>query len=140
PGVYEGMYRFPPATALGPHRVLVIAASAKAFSTRYGFAPDLEFYSTDESVPAMIPAPDWGTGEWHLRDDGDEVLLLSGDGHLVDAVVYGDRTFPGVIAHPGVGIYSHSLERYPPFLDTDDCSLDFRDWPFPNPGELPTGE
>jgi hypothetical protein len=51
-------------------------------------------------------------------------------------LVYGDNAYPGVVAHPGISLYTHSLERHPPRLDTDDCSLDFRDWPFPNPGEL----
>ena len=45
--------------------------------------------------------------------------------------------YSGVVPHPGVTFPSHSLERYPPFLDTDDCSVDFRDWPFPSPGALP---
>ncbi|MGC9334028.1 MAG: lamin tail domain-containing protein [Anaerolineae bacterium] len=140
PDVFEGMYRFPPSTSLAPQQALVIAASAKAFSTRYGFAPDLEFYATTTSVPTMISAEDWGTGEWELRDAGDQVLLLDGQNRPVDVVVYGDRSYPNVVPHPGVSLSSHSLERYPPFLDTDDCSLDFRDWPFPNPGRLPMGE
>ena len=140
PGLYEGMYRFPPATVLGPHRVLVIAASGEAFNTQYGFPPALEFYETTAAVPTMIADQDWGTGEWHLRNDGDQVLLLDGRGQPADVVVYGDSTYPGVIAYRQPILYSHSLERYPPLLDTDDCSLDFRDWPFPNPGNLPVGE
>jgi hypothetical protein len=54
----------------------------------------------------------------------------------VDVVVYGDAAFPGVVPHPGV-VYGHSLERDPIWLDTDDCSSDFRDWPYPSPGNLP---
>jgi hypothetical protein len=134
------MYRFPPATVLGPHKVLVIAASGKAFSTQYGFPPDLEFYETTAAVPTMIPDQDWGTGEWYLRDGGDQILLLDGLRQPVDVVVYGDSAYPGVVAYREPILYSHSLERYPPRLDTDDCSLDFRDWPFPSPGDLPIGE
>jgi cardiolipin synthase len=137
PGVFEGMYQFPSGTALGPRRALVIAASATTFQQQYGRAPDLEFYDTDSTVPDLIPSASWGLGEWHLRDDGDEVLLLHELNQTVDVVVYGDATYQGVIPHPGVSLFSHSLERYPPWFDTDDCSLDFRDWPFPNPGELP---
>jgi len=85
------------------------------------------------------PWPPWGTGEWHLRNDGDQVLLLGCANAVVDAVAYGDAVYPGVVPDPGVGLYTHSLERYPPQFDTDDWSLDFRDWPFPNPGELPQG-
>ena len=137
PGAFEGMYRFPQGTALAPGQVLVIASSAAAFRQRYGQYPDFEFYGTDGNVPDMLPFTPWGAGEWELRGDGDEVLLLDGEGLLVDVLVYGDVLFPGIVAHPGVSHFSHSLERYPPWFDTDDCSLDFRDWPFPNPGELP---
>lgn len=137
PGVYEGMYRFPVGTVLGPGQVLVVAASAASFRQAYGVAPDFEIYATDATVPTLQPAPSWGTGEWHLRNDGDQVLLLDRAYQVVDVVAYGDAVYPGVVPHPGVAFYSHSLERYPPLFDTDDCSLDFRDWPFPNPGELP---
>jgi hypothetical protein len=33
--------------------------------------------------------------------------------------------------------YGHSLERMPPWRDTDNCAADFRDWPYPSPGRLP---
>ena len=134
---FEGMYRFPAGTALGPGQVLVIAASALAFQQAYGLAPDFEFYATDPAVPTMEADPAWGTGEWHLRNDGDQVLLLDDTLRPADVLVYGDAAYPGVVPHPGVALFTHSLERYPPFFDTDDCSLDFRDWPFPNPGQLP---
>ena len=136
-GVYEGMYRFPAGTVLGPGQVLVVAASAASFRATYGFAPDFELYATDATVPTLLPALLWGTGEWHLRNDGDQVLLLDQTCGAVDVVVYGDAVYPGVVPHPGVAFYSHSLERYPPLFDSDNCALDFRDWPFPNPGTLP---
>jgi hypothetical protein len=66
-----------------------------------------------------------------------EVLLLDRNDRVVDVLVYGNGSYPRVIPHPGVSHYSHSLERFPYLYDSDDCSLDFRDWPFPNPGELP---
>jgi hypothetical protein len=135
--VYEGMYRFPTGTVLGPGRVLVVAASAAGFRATYGFAPDFELYATDATVPTLQPSPSWGTGEWHLRNDGDQVLLLDRTNGVVDVVVYGDAVYPGVVPHPGVAFYGHSLERYPPLFDTDDCGLDFRDWAFPTPGALP---
>jgi phosphatidylserine/phosphatidylglycerophosphate/cardiolipin synthase-like enzyme len=138
-GVYEGMYRFPAGTTLGPREVLVVAASAEAFGEAYGFAPDFEFYATDVTVPTLERDDDWGAGEWWLRDDGDQVLLLDGGYGVVDVVAYGDAAYPGVVPHPGVSFYTHSLERDPPRFDTDDCSVDFRDWAFPNPGEVPEG-
>ena len=116
---------------------LVIATSAASFRQVYGQPPDFEFYDTDAEVPTLDSYPPWGTGEWELRNAGDEVLLLDGENRPVDVVVYGDGAYPGVVPHPGVAVYTHSLERYPPLFDTDDCSVDFRDWPFPNPGEVP---
>jgi hypothetical protein len=137
PGVYEGMYQFPAGTRLGAGQVLVIAGSAADFRRTYGRAPQFEFYDIDPSVPTLSRFESWGTGEWELRNAGDEVLLLDGQNRAVDVVVYGDAVYSGVVPHPGVTFPSHSLERYPPFLDTDDCSVDFRDWPFPSPGALP---
>jgi uncharacterized repeat protein (TIGR01451 family) len=137
PDIYEGMYRFPPGAILGARQILVVASSASAFEQKHGRLPDYEFYATHPGVPDLIPASAWGTGEWELRNLGDEVLLLDGQNRLLDLVVYGDDSYPDHVSHPGVSHFSHSLERYPFFLDTDDCSLDFRDWPFPNPGELP---
>jgi hypothetical protein len=135
---YEGMYRFPAGTILGPEGVLVIAASATGFRLDHpGLVPDFEIYATDPAVPTLQPYAGWGTGEWQLANDGDEVLLLDGLDRVVDVVVYGGGAYPGVVPHPGVALYSHSLERYPYRYDTDDCSADFRDWPFPSPGALP---
>jgi hypothetical protein len=137
PDTFEGMYQFPPGASLGPRQTLVIASSAAAFRQNYGQPPNYEFYETDATVPNLARSPSWGEGEWELRNDGDEVLLLDALNRPVDVVVYGDNTYPGVVPHPGVSFYTHSLERYPPRLDTDNCSQDFRDWAFPNPGELP---
>ncbi|MGD8397618.1 MAG: lamin tail domain-containing protein [Anaerolineae bacterium] len=139
PGVYEGMYAFPTGASLAPGQVLVVAASAAAFRTIYGVAPNYDIYRTDPLVPSLSPVPGWGTGEWELRGAGDQILLLDASGRPVDVVAYGDRAYPGVTPHPGVSHISHSLERFPPRLDTDDCSVDFRDQPFPGPGSLPTG-
>jgi hypothetical protein len=137
-GVFEGMYRFPPGTMLAPQQTLVLASSAMAFRQEYpGLVPDYEFYATDPAVPDLTPIPLWGAGEWHLSNLGDEVVLLNADSMPVDVVVYGDGEYPGVEAHPGVSLHTHSLERFPFAYDTDNCSVDFRDWAFPNPGELP---
>lgn len=135
--VFEGMYRFPGGTVLQPYQTLVIAASAATFRQNYGHDPDFEFYNTDPSVATLLDYPLWGTGEWQLANDGDEVLLLDQNDTVLDVLVYGTGSYPGVTPHPGVSVYTHSLERYPYQYDSDDCSLDFRDWPFPNPGELP---
>jgi len=134
---YEGMMAFPAGASVAPYGVRVVAASAAAFRQAYGRAPDFEFYPTDPAVPDMLPYPAWGTGGWQLANGGDQVLLLDGLDQPVDVVAFGSAAFPGMVAHPGVSLSGHSLERFPPLFDTDDCSADFRDWPFPNPGQLP---
>jgi cardiolipin synthase A/B len=137
PEAYEGMVRFPAGAAIAPYGVRVVAASAASYRQEYGRPPDYEIYSTDPAVPDMLAYAAWGTGEWQLANGGDQVLLLDALDRPVDVVAYGDASYPGVVPHPGVSLYTHSLERYPALFDTGDCSLDFRDWPFPNPGQLP---
>ncbi len=102
-----------------------------------GRKPDYEILDTDAQVPDMLDYPARGEGDWGLNNEGDEALLLDGQDRAVDVLVYGLGSFPGVASHPGVA-YGHSLERAPAWLDTDDCSSDFRDWPYPSPGYLPT--
>ncbi len=132
PDRYEGMYRFPPGTQIPAQGVLVIAGNGKEVPEA-----NFEFFALSDT-PDMIRESDWGTGDWTLRNDGDQVLLLGPDNQPVDVVVWGDAAYPGVIPHPGVGEqYTHSLERYPPYYDHDDCSQDFRNWFPPSPGSVP---
>ncbi|MEJ2733195.1 MAG: lamin tail domain-containing protein [Anaerolineae bacterium] len=135
---YEGMYRFPAGTAIPSGRVLVVAVTATGFREAFpGLWPDFEIFDSEPAVPNLLEDPVWGQWDWGLGNDGDEVLLLDGRYRPVDAVVYGQGSYPPVVPHPGGISYGHSLEREPASLDTDDCSVDFRDWPFPSPGELP---
>jgi hypothetical protein len=99
--------------------------------------PDFEIVDTDPTVPDLPNYAPWGTWDWGLSNTGDEVLLLDADDTVIDALAYGDGQVPGVVSHPGGIAFGHSLERYSIWLDTDDCSVDFRDWPFPSPGDLP---
>jgi uncharacterized repeat protein (TIGR01451 family) len=134
----EGMICFPPTASIGPYEALVVAVSATGFrQSQPNITPDFEIVGTDPNVPDMVENPSWGTWDWALGNEGDEVLLLAGPDVAVDVVVYGDGNYPGVIPHPGGIDYRHSLERYPVWLDSDDCSTDFRDWPYPSPGALP---
>jgi uncharacterized repeat protein (TIGR01451 family) len=134
----EGMIRFPPPASIGPYEAVVVAVSATGFRQNHpSLTPDFEIVDTDPDVPDMVEYPAWGTWDWALGNDGDEVLLLDGPDVAVDVLVYGDGYYPGVIPHPGGIDYRHSLERYPIWLDSDDCSTDFRDWPYPSPGKLP---
>jgi phosphatidylserine/phosphatidylglycerophosphate/cardiolipin synthase-like enzyme len=134
----EGMYQFPPGTSIPPGGVLVVAVTATGFQDEFpALSPDFEIFDSDPAVPNLREVPVWGQWDWGLGNDGDEVLLLDGQNRPVDVVVYGQGSYPPVVPHPGGISYGHSLEREPAWLDTDDCSADFRDWPFPSPGELP---
>lgn len=126
---FEGMYAFPAGTVLPPYGVIVVAYDGSQ-------VPQAHFEMFDNSdKPNMVKVSTWGTGDWNLRNDGDQVVLMKADGTLVDAVVYGDATLEGHVAHPGV-IFTHSLERYPANMDTNDCSKDFRDRYPPQPGKV----
>jgi uncharacterized repeat protein (TIGR01451 family) len=134
----EGMYRFPPGTAIPPRGVLVVAVTATGFREEFPtLSPDLEIFESDSAVPNLLEYSAWGQWDWGLGNDGDEVLLLDGRNRPMDVLVYGGGSYPPVVPHPGGISYGHSLEREPAWLDTDNCSADFRDWPFPSPGELP---
>jgi hypothetical protein len=132
------MVRFPQGSAIEPQQVLVVAVSAAGFQEDFpGCLPDYEILDTDPAVPNLLKYDAWGKGNWGLDNEGDEVLLLDGSDHAVDVLVYGDGAYPGVVPHPGGIAYGHTLERTPIWWDTDDCGIDFRDWPYPSPGELP---
>jgi hypothetical protein len=132
PDRYEGMFRFPDGTQIAPGGVLVIAYDA----TQVPKANLQMCQSCGGSVPAMPKYTAWGSGDWTLAGHGDQVLLLGPNDVPVDVVVYGDMSYPGVAAHPGVSIYTHSLERYPANRDTENCAADFRDH-YPTPGSVP---
>jgi hypothetical protein len=134
PDKFEGMYRFPAGTVIGPRGVIVIAFDATQVPQA-----NLQFcQNCGGSAPVLQKYAAWGqNGDWTLRGAGDQVLLLGPDDVPVDVVVYGDASYPGVIAHPGVSVYTHSLERYPPDQDTNDCAVDFRDQYPPRPGSVP---
>ena len=133
----EGMYLFPGGAVLSAYQTLVIAVRGDLFFEEYAYHADYELLSTSSTVPDLARHPAWGTGYLALANDGDELLLLDSAGRPVDVLVWGSGSFPGVLPHPGVELDGHSLERYPPWLDRDDCSRDFRDWPDPNPGHVP---
>ncbi|MGC9520599.1 MAG: lamin tail domain-containing protein [Anaerolineae bacterium] len=133
PEVFEAMFRFPPGTTMASQTTLVIAINAAAVPSA-----DLEFYESTSEVANMLPYPAWGTTEYPLalRNEGDHVLLLGPDDGVVDVVVWGDRSYPGVTPHPGVTTEGASLERYPAHIDTDNCAVDFRERYPPTPNRI----
>ncbi len=136
---FEDVRRFPSGTTIAPNATLVIATSATAFKAEHSKNPDFEILNTDPTVPDLIDDLAWGDPNalLQLANGGDEVILRDANNQVVDVVTYGSGNYPGVIACPLVTTSNHSLERFPHNIDTDDCSVDFRDWPFPNPGSLP---
>ena len=139
PADFEDLRRFPAGTVVRPGATLVIAFSSPAFQEAFAVAPDFEIYPSDPLVPDLLDDPAWGDpAAWlQLGNEGDEVLLRDANGLIVDVLTYGNGSYPGVVASPPVSAAHHSLERYPFWWDSNDCSADFRDWPLPNPGVLP---
>ncbi len=135
---FEDMRRFPPGAMLPAHGTLVVTISAVAFREAFGGAPDYEIVDSDPLVPDLIDDPAWGDPEalFQLGNSGDEVILRAPDG-WEDVVTYGDGGYPGVAGCPLLTPPNHTLERYPYWLDSNNCPVDFRAWPFPSPGELP---
>ncbi len=135
----SGRYLFPNGTVLQPGGVVVVAQQAVSVT----FRPDLEFLIDpkpgldDPTVPDMIPAGAWDGFGLVLGNSGDVVILRDAAGKPVDAVVWGNSSYPATLPHPGVSGGDHSLERFPADRDGDDCAADFREQYLATPGALP---
>ena len=136
---FEDVRRFPTNTLLAGKEALVVALNAASFFAEYQSWPDFEIIETTPLVPNLIDDASWGDTAALLRlgNKGDEVILRDPSDQVVDVVVYGEGSYPDHPACPLVVSTGHSLERFPYWRDSDNCPLDFRDWPFPNPGTLP---
>ena len=142
PSDFEDVRRFPPGTTIAPGDTIVVAVAATAFFDKFMFQPDFEILASDTAVPNLIDDPAWGDPATFLQlgNSGDEVILRDPGGQAVDVVTYGTGSYPGVIPCPAFTAstpLNASLERFPYDRDTDDCTADFREWAFPNPGTLP---
>ncbi len=137
-----GLYRFPADSLLPAGGVIVVAQQAVDFEGVGGFTkPHFEFlidpHRDDPEVPNMEPVGAWSGFGFALGDAGDRVILRKADGTDVDVVVYGAATYPGITPHAG-GLESNwSLERRPPYYDSDDCSVDFIPRYPATPGSVP---
>ncbi|MEE8391405.1 MAG: lamin tail domain-containing protein, partial [Anaerolineae bacterium] len=141
----SGTYRFPAGTEI-PAQTTIVVAQQTADVT---FTPDFEFVidpgRDDPAVPNMNPAGAWDGFGLMLGNGGDEVILRDHTGADVDIVVWDDPAddpivkgnYPGVTPWLGMLTSDWSLERRPPYYDSDDCSADF----FPRypatPGSVP---
>lgn len=140
PDDFEDLRRFPPGTMLGAREALVVAVSAVSFEEQFGLVPDFEILDSSAHVPDLQDDMDWGDPAAFLQlgNEGDEILLRSPDGKVIDVVTYGAGSYPGIVPCPLVAAAGYSLERLPYWLDTDNCAADFRSWPVPSPGRLPS--
>src|SRR5690606_9927162 len=108
------------------------------FRAQFGYDPDFEILDSDPAVPDLPDDPAWGDPATFLQlgNSGDEIILRSPAGVVIDVVTYGDGVYPGVVACGLLPTAGYSLERWPYWLDIGDCSTDFRAWPLPTPGYL----
>ena len=136
---FEDVRRFPANTMIPYGHTVVVATSAADFFAEYGTYPSFEILNTSPLVPDMLDDPTWGDPATFLQlgNQGDEVILRDAQDQPVDVLVYGTGNYPGVVGCSLVTGLSASLERLPYWRDTDNCLIDFREWPFPNPGALP---
>lgn len=132
----EGMYVFPENTEIVADGILVIAAKGQDFFGKYGFNPDYELGETDSSIPNLTKYSSWASGSMNLGNSGDEVLLLGSDDKTIDAICYGNGSYPGVQCFPDTAADA-SLERDPIDGDSDDCQTDFHLQMSPTPGAKP---
>ncbi len=122
-GGSEGMAVFPTSPLIDFGDAITVANRATEFRATLGRDPDYELIDSNALVPTLGRDTNWGTGAISLANGGDELILVDPYDTIVDAVVWGSGSFPGVTAHPGVT--AAPLERTRLLLDTDDCSADF---------------
>lgn len=136
----DGRYTFPAGAQLLPKQVIVVAACATEFATRYGLNPTYEWTNCDLLVPDMLPAGQWEGFGIALGNVTDEVLLLDAAAAIDDSAAWAGAPRAGVIPFPmepdSAFPWNASLKRYPPEYDRDDCSRDFYISYQPSPGRV----
>ena len=80
----EGTITFTQATRLAPGQRIWCSRDADAFYASFGFWPDYEWAADSPAVPDLLYS-----GSLSFNDEGDEVVLRTAEGELVDALVYG---------------------------------------------------
>lgn len=133
----EGMYVFPANALLHANRAIVVAQNSAAYFADWGKKPDYELSDYDPAVPDLQPYTSWAGGTVNLANTGDEVVLLDKDDRIVDAVTWLDGNAPSITPFPVAVQADHTLQRWPPNVDTNDCAVDFREQSVPSPGSAP---
>ena len=130
----EGMLAFPLGSNILTGEVVVIANQAEVYYSIFGFYPNYEIIDTRPDIPDMDKFTIWASGNVLLSNDGDDLLILDKDDHLIDAVSWGNSNYAFAPSVPVVDA-GHSLERRPANQDTD-SAIDWHDQSVPNPGSV----
>jgi hypothetical protein len=133
----EGVARFPDNAVIPAGGVIVVAADALKYQSDWGRRADYEIGGYDASVPDLIAYSAWSTGTLALGNSGDQVLLLGPDDAIIDAAQWMTTTLAGVAPYTLTLGANHTLQRWPPTGDSDNCAIDFRDQGVPSPGTVP---
>jgi phosphatidylserine/phosphatidylglycerophosphate/cardiolipin synthase-like enzyme len=133
----EGMYAFPPGAVVPAGKAIVVAQNAAAFFADWGRNPDFELSNYNAVVPDMLSYTAWAGGTMNLSNAGDEVVLLQSDDTILDAVTWLNGAVAGTVPYAASLLPGHTLQRWPPNGDSDNCAIDWRDQPLPSPGQVP---
>ncbi len=120
----EGMLLFPPDT-VASGGMYVTAKTATDYNAGFGVLPDAEWGSTIPAVPSMADYAPWATGSVALSNGGDHLIILDPSDTILDVVIYGSQSYPGIvdpIPRPGGDVIYERGDD-----DTDDCDTDFSD-------------
>ncbi|HQV27203.1 MAG TPA: lamin tail domain-containing protein [Thermoflexales bacterium] len=133
----EGMARFPDNAVIPAGGAIIVAADALKYQSDWGRRADYELGGYDAGVPDLLAYSPWSTGTLALGNLGDQVLLLGPDDAIIDAAQWLTTTLAGVAPYTMTLGANHTLQRWPPTGDTDNCASDFRDQGVPSPGTVP---
>jgi hypothetical protein len=138
-GGSESMYQLPVSTTLVANTCLIVAKNAAQFQARFGFPPNFEVivsgssFSDDPAAPNLSKYTPWGSGNWALANDGDELLVLGPNDEILDSVAYRNGDYVGLGLEPDASAPEPtSLQRVWP-TDTNSMPYDFVRTD-PNPG------
>ena len=135
-----GQVQFPDGALLPAGGVIVVAQDALVFMQRYGRAPDFEIGGYDVAVPDMLPVfseDGREVGIINLSNNGDAIALSSINNTIQDVVAWNSDSVVGLRNFVNPIPAGTSLQRWPPEVDTEDCSIDFRVQILPSPGRVP---
>ena len=125
----ESMYNLPVGEILAPDACLIVAKNAAQFQARFGLWPNYEVivsgssYTDTLSVPNLSKYTVWGSGNWALANDGDELLIAGPSDQIIDKVAYRNGDYTG-LEPDATAPQPNSLQRVWP-IDTNSMPNDF---------------